>query len=148
MTITDRSGGVASAGSPNSTDRRLGLAAGVMVKLPCVTASTAALTLSGEQTVAGVACVAADRVLVKDQASSALNGIYDVSTGPWSRSDDFDEVADIIPGALVQVTGGSNGGRIWYVSSAAPTTMDSSAITFAAVIPADEIVFTARVFDI
>lgn len=147
MTITDRSGGVASASSPNSTDRRLGLAAGVMLKLPCVAATTAAITLSGEQTIDGVACVADDRVLVKDQASSAFNGIYDVSTGPWTRSTDFDEITEIIPGTLVQViSGNSNGGRLWYVSSAAPTAIDSSAITFATDTTDLQIVMLSRVF--
>ena len=40
-----------------STDRLSGLGAGLAIKAPCKAVSTAALTLSGEQTVGGVACV-------------------------------------------------------------------------------------------
>lgn len=133
MTITDRSGGVASAGNPTMTDRRTGIMAGIAIKAPCRAASTAALTLSGEQTIDGVACVTGDRVLVKDQSSTATNGIYVVSTGLWSRATDFDSVDEIAKGTLVYIAAGgsANGATLWAVSSTDPVTIDSSAITFA-----------------
>ena len=58
------------------TDRLEGLTTSVAVKPACIAASIAALTLAGTQTVDGVALVAGDRVLVKNQASSIANGIY------------------------------------------------------------------------
>lgn len=132
MTITDRSGGVASAGNPTMTDRRTGIIAGIACKAPCRSASTAALTLSGEQSVDGVACVAGNRVLVKDQVSTATNGVYVVSTGLWARATDFDSVDEIARGTIVAVSSESAtvGNSLWFVSSADPTTVDSSAITF------------------
>lgn len=133
MTITDRSGGVASAGNPTMTDRRTGIMAGIAIKAPCRAASTAALTLSGEQTVDGVACVTGDRVLVKDQSTTSQNGIYVVSTGLWTRATDFDSVDEIARGTAVIAAseGTANGNKIWFMASADPTTIDSSAITFA-----------------
>jgi phage-related tail fiber protein len=53
-------------------------------------ATTANITLSGTQTIDGVAVVAGDRVLVKSQTAPAENGIYVVSNTSWSRSLDTD----------------------------------------------------------
>jgi len=54
-------------------------------------ATTAAITLSGLQTVDGVNVAAGDRVLVRAQASAVDNGIYlAVDGGAWTRTTDFD----------------------------------------------------------
>jgi len=45
------------------------------VKIPCIVATTANITLSGEQTIDGV-LTSTNRVLVKDQTAGAENGIY------------------------------------------------------------------------
>ena len=71
------------------------------VKAPCVASTTVDITLSGTQTIDGVAVVAADRVLVRSQTDSAENGIYDVSSGAWVRSTDFNGPTDLINGNLV-----------------------------------------------
>jgi hypothetical protein len=42
------------------------------------------ITLSGLQTLDGVALAAGDRVLVKDQADPTTNGLYNAATGPWT----------------------------------------------------------------
>jgi phage-related tail fiber protein len=48
-------------------------------------ASTANIaTLSGPMTLDGVALVAGDRVLVKDQTTAGQNGIYVVAAGAWA----------------------------------------------------------------
>jgi hypothetical protein len=132
MAITDRSGGVVAAGNPTMTDRRTGIIAGIACKAPCRAASTAAITLSGPRTVDGVSCVAGDRVLVKDQASTAFNGIYDVANGAWTRSTDFDSIDEIARGTMVIVAseGATNPNSLWFVTSADPTAMDTSPITF------------------
>ena len=51
------------------TDRRQGLTTAVAVKAPCRVATTANITLSGTQTVDGVALAVRDRVLVKNQTN-------------------------------------------------------------------------------
>jgi hypothetical protein len=66
------------------------VAAGLDVKASVKAATTANITLSGEQTIDGVACVTGDRVLVKNQTNKTQNGIYTVSTTTWSRAWDFD----------------------------------------------------------
>ena len=50
-----------------STDRIDGVQASVALKAPVRVASTANVTLSGTQTIDGVAVVVDDRVLLKDQ---------------------------------------------------------------------------------
>lgn len=53
-------------------------------------------SLSGEMTVDGIALVAGDRVLVKDQNDEAENGIYVVASGSWSRASDSDAWAELV----------------------------------------------------
>jgi hypothetical protein len=100
------------------------------IKVPCVVATTAAITLSGEQTIDGV-LTSSDRVLVKNQSDQTTNGIYDTGTGDWTRAVDFDGNRDITSGTLIKVNSGSTGAGFWYVSSTDPITFGSSNITFA-----------------
>ena len=104
-------------------------------KAPCVAASTGNLTLSGEQTINGVAVVADDRVLVKDQSTASSNGIYVADTGSWVRAIDFDGNYDIKKGSLVYVTGGTSVGKgIWTVTSSNPIVVDTDSINFTSVL--------------
>jgi len=113
------------------TDRTTGLRGNVGMKIPVRAASTAALTLSGEQTVDGVALVTGERILVKDQASSVDNGIYVVDTGSWSRAKDFNGAFDIVQGSIIHVNAGtSNVGSFWEVATADPITIGTTALTF------------------
>ena len=59
------------------------------IKPPCRAATTANITLSGTQTIDSVVLIEGDRVLVKNQTISANNGIYDVSSGAWTRAADY-----------------------------------------------------------
>jgi hypothetical protein len=114
-----------------SVDRIQGLSGSLAIKTPCRLATTAAITLSGEQTIDGVAAVADDRVLVKDQATSSTNGIYDVSTGSWTRSLDFDGPNDIKDGTLVLVGSGStNADMVFKLNATEPITIGTTALTF------------------
>lgn len=61
---------------------------GLDAKQPCRVATTANITLSGTQTIDGIAVVAGDRVLVMNQTTAAQNGIYVVAAGAWTRSTD------------------------------------------------------------
>lgn len=104
---------------------------------PVDVATTAAIALSGEQTVDGVALKAGDRVLVKDQAAGAQNGIYVVATGAWARSLDADTSGEVPSGLLVFVArGATNGPADWVLTTPAPITLGTTALTFARVQPA------------
>ncbi|WP_448191443.1 hypothetical protein [Azospirillum sp. sgz301742] len=104
--------------------------AGWFAKQPVKLATTANITLSGAQTIDGVAAVAGDRVLVKSQTAPAENGVYVVASGAWSRASDFNLWAEI-PGAFVFVNQGSaNGDRAWVCTADAGGTLDSTAIGF------------------
>ena len=95
------------------------VAQGLDVKASCRVATTGNITLSGTQTIDGVAVVAGDRVLVKDQSASANNGIYVVSAGSWSRSSDMDVWAEF-PGAFVFVEDGTVNDNSGWVCTVAP----------------------------
>ena len=121
-----------------SSDRRIGVNSGAAIKVPCKAASTAALTLSGEQTVDGVALVTGDRVLVKNQASSVDNGVYVVDTGTWSRSVDFDAAYDAVSGTIVTVLDGTtNSNTYWRIATADPITIGTTALTFESTLSGD-----------
>jgi uncharacterized cupin superfamily protein len=123
---------------PDTIERLVGARTTFGMKKPVVAATTGAITLSGEQTIDGVACVEDDRVLVKDQVGPAFNGIYVVSTGAWTRAVDFDGTTDFVKGTLVIVAAGTiNGGKLYRVTSADPTDIDVDSITFESLTFAD-----------
>jgi len=113
-----------------TTERRYGVNAGMAVKVPCRVASTGNITISGVQTIDGVSVVEDDRVLLKDQADPVENGIYDVSTGSWTRSPDFDGVIDVTEGTLIPVNDGSVKPTIWRVITSGTITPGTTALTF------------------
>jgi hypothetical protein len=85
-------------------------------------ASTANLTLSAPQTVDGIALIAGDRVLVKDQATPAQNGIYTVAAGAWVRAVDADGNGEISDGTLIPIEGGTtNGDSLWLCTATGAT---------------------------
>lgn len=102
---------------------------GVKVKQGALAATTSNVTLSGEQTIDGVALVAGNRVLVKDQSSSSENGIYIVSAGAWTRSTDADTALEIT-GAFVSVKNGTDNGSTGWFQSAIVTNLGSDPVTF------------------
>ena len=132
------------------------VSSGLDVKGSCVLGTTAALptctyangssgvgaTLTGDSngalTVDGVAVVAADRILVKNQAAGAQNGIYTVSaTGSGSaafvltRATDADTATEFNSGAFVFVEKGTANADNGYVMTQDTTiTFGSTSITF------------------
>lgn len=68
-------------------------------------ATTANITLSGEQTIDGV-LTSAFRVLVKDQSTANQNGVYVSAAGAWARASDADTASELLS-QLVQVTSGT-----------------------------------------
>ena len=117
----------------NLTDRLEGARASLAIKAPCRVATTAAITLSGFQTIDGVTLAEGDanlRVLVKNQTSSAANGIYIASSGTWQRARDFDGNADFVDGTRVIVAGGTVGNGMYELVCTEPVTVGTTALTF------------------
>lgn len=81
--------------------------AGLRLKDAVRVISTANITLSGTQTIDGVAVVAGDRVLVAGQTSHANDGIYVVAAGAWTRATDADTAAEVNDGATTFVQQGT-----------------------------------------
>lgn len=112
-------------------DRTTGLVGHTGIKQPVKAATTANITLSGEQTIDGVACVTDDRVLVKNQTTGSENGIYVVDTGAWTRAKDFNGVYDIVSGTMVRVNQGSANANAWFVvSTSDPITIGTTSLSF------------------
>ena len=79
-------------------------------------ATTANITLSGEQAIDGTT-TSTSRVLVKDQSTAAQNGIYVSASGAWARSDDYATGTDGTC-AIVSVRQGTvNGRKLFYSAS-------------------------------
>lgn len=98
-------------------------------KTAVLVATTANITLSGEQTIDGV-LTSASRVLVKNQSTVANNGIYVSASGAWSRSSDMNTWAEV-PAAAVFVQEGTVNADIGFVCTSQPGgTLGTTAITF------------------
>jgi len=94
-------------------------------------ATTATITLTGQQTIDGVALVAGDRVLVKNQADGKHNGIYLVAAQTWTRTTDADHGTELNAGARVYVEEGTvNGTRVWYLANAGAITIGTTQLQF------------------
>src|SRR3990167_8016371 len=114
------------------TDRTTGLVGNAGMKVPCRAATTANITLSGEQTIDGVACVTDDRVFGKNQKTGSENGIYVVDTGAWTRAADCSGSYDVVSGSQVRVNEGSmNAGGIFALITSDPITIGTTSLTFA-----------------
>ncbi|MEI9414729.1 hypothetical protein [Mesorhizobium sp. Cs1321R2N1] len=112
-------------------DIKDGLSSSTAFKGPVKAATTANITLSGQQTIDGVAIVTDDRVLVKDQTTASDNGIYVADTGSWRRAKDFNNNRDVKTGTMVNVTGGTTNSGIWQVTTSNPITIGSTNLAFA-----------------
>lgn len=104
-------------------------AQGLTWKKAVKVATAGPITLSGHQTVNGVAVVTNDRVLVKDQATASENGIYDVSSSLWSRSADANTAASL-DGAAVFAIGGTVDSDSAWIQINPVATVGSSPLTW------------------
>lgn len=111
------------------SDRRFGVNGGMAIKVPCRVCATSNITLSGEQTIDGVAVVDGDRVLVTGQTDGSENGIYECDTGTWSRTKDWDGVYDIVTGTLVYARSGTSDSGWYYVATTGAITIGTTSVT-------------------
>jgi hypothetical protein len=93
-------------------------------------ATTANITLSGEQTIDGV-LTAASRVLVWQQTVGAENGLYLSGAGAWTRSTDADTNAEVTSGLLVPVdTGTAYADQLFQLITPDPIVLGTTALSF------------------
>lgn len=101
-------------------------------------ATTASITLSGTQTIDGIAVVVGDRVLVKDQGG-ATNGVYDVAAGAWTRTAGLETAAGVANSDLITVTSGTvNGGTMWTTTFKGTDTLNSTSMLWYRVLDASQ----------
>lgn len=106
-------------------------AAGIDWKESVRAATTGNITLSGAQTIDGVAVIAGDRVLVKAQTAGADNGIYVAASGAWARSTDANTSAKVTSGMSMFIEEGTaNAGTNWILTTPNPIVLGTTALTF------------------
>jgi hypothetical protein len=106
-----------------------GLVSGLTWKTAVKASSVGNLTLSGEQTVDGIALVAGDRILVKNQTTTSQNGIYIVSATGWARAADMDAATEF-EGSAVFVQEGNTQADTGWVQTLAVTTVGTDPVHF------------------
>lgn len=112
----------------------VGAAVGVVWQPDVRAASTPALTAvvhSGEQTLDGVALVAGNSFLDKDNSSAATRGVYVVASGAWTRRADADSEAELARAGWLVREGTVNAGTQWSCITAPIATLGSTALSFA-----------------
>ena len=109
-----------------------GVAQGLDVKDSVKATTTANITLSGTQTIDGIALSADDRVLVKNQNTASDNGLYLCKASTWTRTDDLASGADAA-GAFVFVEQGTVNAENGFVctSNKGSAVVGTNNLTFA-----------------
>ncbi|WP_249384278.1 phage tail-collar fiber domain-containing protein [Pseudomonas fluorescens] len=94
-------------------------------------AASTNIVLNGAQQIDGVAVIAGDRVLVANQTLAKDNGLWIVANGDWVRATDANSNAKVTPGLTVMVEEGTaNGDSLWHLTTNAPITLGTTALTF------------------
>ena len=112
-----------------------GVTSNINFHQPVRVATTGNITLSGTQTIDGVALSVGDRVLVKDQSNQKNNGIYEVKNNGWTRTADADNTPDgeLKGGDFTLVLEGTvNSGYGYVCSNTSAITIGTTDITYAA----------------
>ncbi|WP_256591382.1 phage tail protein, partial [Pseudomonas sp. HMWF006] len=94
-------------------------------------AASTNIVLNGAQQIDGVAVIAGDRVLLTNQTLAKDNGLWIVANGDWVRATDANTSAKVTPGLTVMVEEGTaNGDSLWHLTTNAPITLGTTALTF------------------
>lgn len=122
-----------SAANKNYVD---GIAQGVdwkaSVRAATAVAGTLASSFANGSTIDGVALVTGDRILIKDQAAGAENGIYTVNpSGAPTRATDADANTEVTGGMAVFVEEGTtNADTGWLLTNNGAVTLGSTVLVF------------------
>ena len=103
---------------------------GLKVKGSVKAATTTNITLSGTQTIDGISLVANDLVLVKNQTTSAQNGIYVLSATAWTRATNLDIWSEFVAAFVFVEQGTVNGDTGWVSTVDQNGTLGTTAITW------------------
>jgi hypothetical protein len=128
--------------------------AGLKWKPPARAASTVNISLTGTQTVDGVALIVGDRILVKNQTLPENNGVYVVAAGAWARPSDADTAAEISGMAIMVMEGTTQMNTGWTLTTDPPITLGTTPLTFVqfyggqAYIAGNGLVLTGLQFDV
>ncbi len=106
------------------------LAQGLDPKASVRVATTGNITLSGTQTIDGVAVVAGNRVLAKLQTGGINNGIWVVAAGAWTRATDADSSAKVTSGMYCFVEEGTVNGATGWNLTTTNVTLGTTPLTF------------------
>lgn len=94
-------------------------------------ATTGNIVLNSAQSVDGVAVIAGDRVLVKNQALAKDNGIYIVANAAWVRAKDADSNLKVTSGLMVSVEQGATlADTIWQLVTDGEIALGITALSF------------------
>lgn len=94
-------------------------------------AGTLATSFENGDTVDGVVLTTGDRILIKNQAAPAENGLYIVNaSGAPTRATDADSQADLLGATVFVVEGTTNNGSLWTMTTPAPITLNTTALTW------------------
>jgi hypothetical protein len=102
---------------------------GLKPKDAVLCATTANITLSGEQTIDGVV-TSASRVLVKNQTTPKDNGIYVTAAGAWTRATDNDAWTEIVGGFVFVEEGTTLADTGWMCTSDPGGTLGTTAVNW------------------
>lgn len=134
------------AGTPGSADYSLlktalqtdivnpavaGLSWKQAVRVATTAAGTLATDFDNGSTVDGVTIATGDRILIKNQAAGAENGIYVVvASGAPTRATDADSAADILQASVYVSEGTANADKQFVLTNNAPITLGTTALVF------------------
>ncbi len=108
---------------------------GLSWKIPCRVATTVAGTLATSfengDTIDGVVLATGDRILIKDQAAGAENGLYTVNaSGAPTRTVDADSGTEILNASVLITAGTTNANRQYTCNTPGPITINVTALVF------------------
>jgi hypothetical protein len=101
------------------------------VRVATAAAGTLASSFANGQTVDGIALATGDRILIKDQAAPAENGIYTVNaSGAPTRALDADAWTELISAAVAVAVGTANADKRFVCTVDAGGTLGTTAVTW------------------
>src|SRR5215471_6533386 len=107
------------------------VAQGLSAKMSVRVLASSNITLSGTQTIDGVALSAGDTVLCTGQTTGSQNGSYTVASGAWTRTPDFADPQDAVRSPYWFVGEGTvNAGTGWVMTTPVPYTIGTTALSF------------------
>lgn len=125
----------AASGTIATTQNITDAVTGLSWKAPCRVATTVAGTLATSfengDTVDGVVLATGDRILLKNQAAGAENGLYTVNaSGAPTRTTDADSGTEILNASVLITAGTTNANRQYTCNTVGPITINVTSLTF------------------